>query len=91
MLGVSIRAFKTKIAAAGLTGEIQSSVSFPTPQDPAAWTKEFSKAMKRIRSESADPFRQVGISVPGMVNRETGEILMAPSLPSISPGSRLPA
>jgi predicted NBD/HSP70 family sugar kinase len=84
VLGVSIRAFKTRVAAAGLTGEIQSSVSFATPQDPATWIKEFAKALKRVRNESGDPFKQVGISVPGMVNRETGEILMAPALPQFA-------
>jgi predicted NBD/HSP70 family sugar kinase len=81
VLGVSIRAFQTKVAAAGLTGEIRCSVSFPTPQDPAAWIKEFAKALKRIRSEAIDPFREIGISVPGMVNQQTGEILMTPALP----------
>jgi N-acetylglucosamine repressor len=83
VLGVSIRAFQTRIAAAGLTGEIQSTVSFPTPQDPAQLMKELARGIKRIRSESSvnHDWQQVGIGVPGMVNRNTGEILMTPALP----------
>jgi len=81
VLAVSIRAFHTKVAAAGLTGEIQSTVSFPTPQDPAQLVKEVARAVKRLRSESEYEWQQAGISVPGMVNRNTGEILMVPSLP----------
>ena len=81
VLAVSIRAFQTKVAAAGLTGELQTTVSFPTPLDPAQLIKEIAKAIKRIRSEASYEWQQVGISVPGLVNRDTGEILMVPSLP----------
>jgi predicted NBD/HSP70 family sugar kinase len=81
VLAVSIRAFQTKVAAAGLTGAVHATVSFPTPQEPMQLIREIAKAIKRIRSESSYEWRQVGISVPGLVNRDSGEILMVPSLP----------
>jgi predicted NBD/HSP70 family sugar kinase len=81
ILAVSIRAFHTRVATAGLTGEVQSTISFPTPQDPMQLVKEVQKAIKRMRSELPCEWQHVGISVPGLVNRDTGEILMVPSLP----------
>jgi predicted NBD/HSP70 family sugar kinase len=83
VLGVSIRAFETKIAAAGLTGEIQATVAFQTPEDPHQLIKEIGKGLKRLRVETSisHEWRQVGVGVPGMIDRRKGEIIMLPALP----------
>jgi predicted NBD/HSP70 family sugar kinase len=81
VLGVSIRPFQTRIAAAGLRGTLHSTVSFATPTQPGAWLKQAGKAIKQIRGSVGGDFRQVGISVPSRVNGCTGEILMFPALP----------
>jgi predicted NBD/HSP70 family sugar kinase/biotin operon repressor len=84
VLGISIRRFHTLIASSGLTGAIESTVSFPTPREPAAFLKELAKTVKRIRDDTGKVFQQVGISVPGLVSADIGEIRMTPSLPRYS-------
>lgn len=84
VLGISIRTFQTRVASSGLTGQIDTTVSFPTPHHPAAFVKELAKAIRRIRSESKNGFQEVGISVPGLVNADTGKVLIIPSLPGYS-------
>ena len=81
VLGVSIRPFQTQLAVSGLMGEIEASTSFPTPRQPETLLKELVRAIKDLRIDRAKGFREVGISVPGMVNAATGEILTVPSLP----------
>ncbi|HTM48243.1 MAG TPA: ROK family transcriptional regulator [Bryobacteraceae bacterium] len=79
VLGISIRPFQTSVAASGLTGGFEETVSFATPREPAGLLKELGKAVRGI-GWPGNGFHEIGISVPGMVNAETGEILTVPSL-----------
>ena len=93
VLGVSIRPFHTLVGDSSLPGNITAKLSFPTPRHPKTLVKLLGKAIERIRSENDSPFQGVGISVPGLVHADTGQILMAPSLPryagfSISAGRK---
>lgn len=81
VLGVSVRRFQTFVAEAGLSGNIGIKYSFPTPPDPASFLKQLVKTINHIREESGNDFRRVGISVPGMVRADPGEVLIFPSLP----------
>jgi predicted NBD/HSP70 family sugar kinase len=78
VLGISIRPFETLMAVSGLNGEIESKTSFRTPAEPKTLLKEL---VKSLPAKPTNGFREVGISIPGMVNAATGQILTIPSLP----------
>ena len=82
VLGVSVRRFHTLVAQAGLCGTIGKRLSFPTPSDPDALVQQVAKAIEKMRDAENPGFDRVGISLPGMVNGDTGEVLMLPSLPN---------
>jgi predicted NBD/HSP70 family sugar kinase len=82
VLGISVRGFRTFVADAGLDGNIGTKCSFSTPSDPAALMRELAGAIGRVRADREQGFRRVGISLPGMVHSDTGEVLMLPSLPA---------
>lgn len=84
VLGVSIRSFQTRVVASGLTASLDGTISFPTPAQPASLVKEVAGAIKSLCGDGVKEFQEVGISVPGMVNSDTGEILMIPSLPDFT-------
>ncbi|WP_321477232.1 ROK family transcriptional regulator [uncultured Paludibaculum sp.] len=78
VLGISIRADVTSVAYAGLSGRAQKVVSFPTPSTPQKFARML--ASKSIHGSSGF-FQHVGVSVPGLVNAESGEVLWLPALP----------
>lgn len=80
VLGVSIRKFQSRVVTAGISGQIEKTIAFATPQHPASLVNEVGKAIERIRAEGGKALHQVGISVPGLVNTDTGDILMIPAL-----------
>lgn len=87
VVGVSIRAGETVLALADLTGRIMQSTSFRTPKSPATWVDHFRSSLDRFRASSGpatSTFHQVCISVPGMVNQASGEILWMNALPNYS-------
>lgn len=86
VLGVSVRPFRTLVAASGLTGDVDRSISFRTPRQPAALIRELVRAADQLKSEAASrgnpaAFQQIGMGLPGLVNAATGVISMIPSLP----------
>lgn len=87
-LGVSIRLLRTSVASSGLAGRIQRTFSFETPQNPAELVRRIARIAKRLQNEEAngtrESFRQFGISVPGLVNSKTGDLLWLPALPEYS-------
>lgn len=91
VVGVSIRAAETVAALADLTGQVLDSVSFRTPKTPKSWLDNFRRCMDRLHGQSARQapgIQHICISVPGMVNQASGEILWVNALPGYS-GSRL--
>lgn len=87
VLGVSIRSTETTVALAGLTGHIQGTVVFETPDSPEALVRELEKACARLRKahlSSGETLREIGVSLPGLVHTDRGEVMWAPSLPGYS-------
>ncbi len=87
VVGVSIRAGETVSAVADLTGRILQSTSFRTPKSPAVWLEHFRTSLARLHSAAGpgpDTFHHLCVSVPGMVNQASGEILWMNSLPNYS-------
>jgi predicted NBD/HSP70 family sugar kinase len=91
VVGVSIRAAETVAALADLTGEVLGRVRFRTPKTAQSWLGNFRRCLERLRGESARQapgIQHICISVPGMVDQASGEILWVNALPGYS-GSRL--
>lgn len=86
VLAVSVRPLRTTIATSGLTGRLLNTVSFPTPVEPESMVKTITSACLRLRSDHQNGamFREIGISVPGLVNFDTGDLLWLPALPQYS-------
>lgn len=78
VLGISIRADITSLAYAGLSGHAHKVITFPTPSTPQKFLRAL--ASKSIHGSSGF-FQHVGVSVPGLVNAESGEVLWLPGLP----------
>ena len=82
VLGISVRRFQTQLSSCGLSGQIGHRVAFRTPDTPTSFLKHLARAVQQIRHRNGASFQEVGISVPGLVNSETGTILLLPSLPN---------
>ena len=84
VVGVSIRAAETVAALAGLTGRVLDSAAFRTPKTPKAWLEHFRRAIEKLCGGArrwAAGIQHICISVPGMVNHASGEILWMNALP----------
>ncbi len=81
VLGISMRRFQTRVTVAGLTGQPENTIAFSTPSDPASWIKELGKAVKVLRGKSGEEYGRAGVSVPGLVNGDTGQLLLVPAQP----------
>ncbi len=86
VIGTSMRAQRTTVALANLTGGILASVDFPNPQTPAAWAAHLAQSVKQMRAKHGirRHIHHICISVPGTVNRESGSLLWVSPLPSYS-------
>jgi predicted NBD/HSP70 family sugar kinase len=87
VLAVSVRAAKTVVAAAGLTGKVYDTVTFETPQEPSEFTKALLQTIARFRKRFAGQraaLQEIGIGVPGLVNATVGRVLWLPQLPDYS-------
>jgi predicted NBD/HSP70 family sugar kinase len=88
VLGVSVRPDQTQVAYAGLSGEIQKSLSFPTPEQPDQLMNGLRGAIKKMRGWIPEhperPWEQLCVSMPGLVDANEGKILWIPAMPSYS-------
>jgi N-acetylglucosamine repressor len=87
-IAISIRPRRTLIGVCGLTGGFETRFSFPTPRHPAHLANRIGLEIKNLRRNlglllTPDSVR-IAISVPGLVNAESGVIVWAPSLPHYS-------
>jgi predicted NBD/HSP70 family sugar kinase len=88
VIGVSVRFDETTVAVAGLTGKVGERFSFPTPETPdelvvqvAAAAAKLSKGSRTKRSRS---IQQIGVSVPGLVDANSGRMHWLPRIPAYS-------
>ena len=83
VVAVDIRPTRTFIMVTDLLGQQLASVtSLPTERDPRRFVAALVKRIKSILIEHKDLGRcqGVGVVVPGMVEYETGRVLLAPNL-----------
>ena len=82
VLGINMRPHKTTVALAGLTGEARAQVEFNTPSRPEALVAEIAAAAKQL--SGGREIQQVGMSLPGLVQADSGLVRWLPKLPAYS-------
>lgn len=83
VVAVDIRPTRTFVMVTDLIGrQLASVTSFPTERDPKAFVAGLVKRVKGLLNEHQDlgECQGVGVVVPGMVESDTGRVLLAPNL-----------
>jgi N-acetylglucosamine repressor len=83
VVAVDIRPTRTFVMVTDLIGrQLASVTSFPTARDPKAFVAGLVKRIKGLLAEHRDlgSCQGVGVVVPGMVESNTGRVLLAPNL-----------
>ena len=83
VVAVDIRPTRTFVMVTDLVGhQLASVTSFPTEREPKRFVADLVKRIKTILVEHKDLGRcqGVGVVVPGMVESESGRVLLAPNL-----------
>ena len=77
-IGVDVTPRETTIALADLNGTILHSEVFPTSADIDFMNRQILAKVKRYAQENKDADLQVGMSVPGIADQSTGNIIYIP-------------
>ena len=83
VVAIDIRPTRTFMLVSDLVGhQLASVTSFPTEHDPKRFVASLVKRVRAVLIENKDLGRcqGVGVVVPGMVEAETGTVLLAPNL-----------
>ena len=83
VVAIDIRPTRTFVLVTDLVGhQLASVTSFPTERDPKRFVAGLVKRIKAVLVENKDLGRcqGVGVVVPGMVEAESGKVLLAPNL-----------
>lgn len=82
VLAVDIGVSDTVFAVSDFNGSIIEQVSLPTEGKPEQFLKRLAEKIKALIKDkfARARFVAVGVSVPGLVNRETGTIVVSPNL-----------
>ncbi len=82
ILAADVRPTHAVVALLDLNGRFLDRQLIPLSSDPARGTASIASVMRRFRETRAGlTFEGVGISLPGRVNLQTGQLQMAPNLP----------
>jgi predicted NBD/HSP70 family sugar kinase/biotin operon repressor len=88
VLGVSVRFDQTTVTVAGLTGKTGERLSFATPQAPAELVTQIAAAAATLSAggeeQRSRSIQQIGVSVPGLVDANSGRVRWLPRLPACS-------
>ncbi len=88
VIGVSVRFDQTTVAEAGLTGKTGATLSFPTPDTPDELVAQLAAAAAKLSAGSgkqpSKSIQHIGVSVPGLVDANSGRVRWLPRLPSYS-------
>lgn len=81
-VGIDIRSSRTSLMLGDFAGLEISTERFPTPLDPDALVAELKERIEAMVETYSDigEFEGVGVVVPGMVDRDAGVVLHAPTL-----------
>ena len=88
VIGVSVRFDQTTVAVAGRTGKLGERLSFSTPQAPAELVTRIAAAAAKLSAGGGEKrsrsIQQIGVSLPGLVDANSGRVRWLPSLPAYS-------
>jgi predicted NBD/HSP70 family sugar kinase/biotin operon repressor len=88
VIGVSVRFDQTTVAVAGLTGKMGERLSFATPETPAELVTQIAAAAARLSAGGGGHrsrwIQQIGVSVPGLVDANSGRVRWLPRIPACS-------
>jgi N-acetylglucosamine repressor len=80
-LAVDVRFSRTHVALTDLDGRQMALETFATRLDPAALVDDVAGVVKRLMyAQDAEQCEGIGVVVPGMIHRRTGQILNSPQL-----------
>ena len=77
-VGVDITPRETTIALADLAGQILQQETFPTSSDADCMSKQIVEKVKKLAHENKNHDLEVGISVPGIADQATGNVVYVP-------------
>lgn len=78
VIGVDVTPRKTTVGVADLVGKVIEQESFATSADMNFMTDRIVKAVSRIAKKYSDIELEVGMSLPGIVDHEKGEVIYIP-------------
>jgi N-acetylglucosamine repressor len=77
-IGVDISPTSTTVASSDLAGRVLGQQAFETSPNFEETLQNIIRQVKRIAQEGSSPVEGIGISVPGLVDRELGKALYVP-------------
>ena len=81
IIGVNVVPHLTTMVVADLNSRFLSQESFDTPHDPGGLIEALANRVKRLRKENPETtLEEIGVSVPGRVDRHTQKLVFAPNL-----------
>lgn len=81
VIGVNVVPRATTIVLADLNSRFLSQESFDTPPDPGGLISALTSRVKRLAKEHPETtFEEIGVSLPGRVDRYTQRLVFAPNL-----------
>ncbi len=84
LFAVNVRSARTTVALAGLSGDVRDHGSIRSHQNPSTFVVLLKKAMHDLAARNGIRLKQVrniGISVPGLADSRSGEVLALPFFP----------
>ncbi|MHB1023306.1 MAG: ROK family transcriptional regulator [Acidobacteriaceae bacterium] len=88
VLGVNLRVSESTIALGQLSGKIETTKSFDTPQDPELFVQVLDREIRRllmtIRPSLRKSIRNLIVSIPGHIQSKTQGDIWMPALPDYS-------
>jgi predicted NBD/HSP70 family sugar kinase len=77
-IGVDLGTIRTVIAASDLAGRVLEQEDFPTDVDATKTISQIIKCARRLIKKSGGTIEGIGVSLPGLVDQETGTALFVP-------------
>lgn len=77
-IGVDVGTVRTTIATCDLTGQVIDRITFWTDPDVVRTTSMVIENVKKLCSKKPNRIESIGISVPGLVDTSSGQVLYSP-------------
>ena len=88
VIGVSVRFDQTTMAVAGMNGKAGERIAFPTPETPDEFVAKVAAAAAKLSGGGGNrrsrSIQQIGVSIPGMVDANSGRVHWLTHIPGYS-------